>query len=278
MPDLSRSFTCGYQRRQSSQVVKAEERKWADISSVVKKVMLVGRATVFLVGLAVILALSVGLASTALAGTGVGATFNLGQTNTVNAISKLVGSVAGPSLQIDNNSTNAAATALDLQVEPGKAPMKVNSGAQVANLNADKVDGKDANQLVRVASFGGRSPLARGTTGTVATTTINAPAPGFLVIDAGVEFSDPGASDVIQCLIEVDNVFASGSDRFVDLNANPAGAGDELEDCSTNAVVPVAAGTHTVELVGAVTSSGTVWGDTALWAIYVPFDGSGASS
>ena len=62
-----------------------------------EKVMLVGRATTFTVGLAVILALSVGLASTALAGTGVGARFQLGQTNIVNAITKLVGSVVGPS-------------------------------------------------------------------------------------------------------------------------------------------------------------------------------------
>jgi hypothetical protein len=100
-----------------------------------------------LVGLAVILALSVGLASTALAGTGVGSAFNLGKTNTVSAISKLVGSVAGPSLFIDNNSTNSAATALDLQVEAGKAPMKVNSATKVANLNADKLDGMDAGQL-----------------------------------------------------------------------------------------------------------------------------------
>jgi hypothetical protein len=107
-----------------------------------KKVMLVGRATTFMVGLAVILALTVGLASTALAGTGIGARLDLGKTNTVNAVTKLVGSVAGPSLQIDNNSTNATATALDLQVEPGKAPMKVNSEAKVANLNADKLDGK----------------------------------------------------------------------------------------------------------------------------------------
>src|SRR5215203_2300120 len=111
------------------------------------KVVWFGRATTFLVGLAVILALSVGLASTALAGTGVGSAFNLGKTNTVSAISKLVGSVAGPSLLIDNNSTNTAATALDLKVEAGKAPMKVNSGAKVANLNADKLDGMDAGQL-----------------------------------------------------------------------------------------------------------------------------------
>jgi hypothetical protein len=117
------------------------------MSKVAKKVMLVGRATTFAVGLAVILALTVGIASSALAGTGVGARFQLGQTNTVNAITKLVGTVAGPSLVVDNNSTNAGATALDLQVEAGKAPMKVNSDTQVANLNADKVDGKDSTQF-----------------------------------------------------------------------------------------------------------------------------------
>jgi hypothetical protein len=117
------------------------------IRTVTSKVMWVGRATVFLVGLAVILALTVGVVSTALAGTGVGSAFNLGKTNTVSAISKLVGSVAGPSLLIDNNSTNSAATALDLQVEVGKAPMKVNRTTKVANLNADKLDGMDAGQL-----------------------------------------------------------------------------------------------------------------------------------
>ena len=56
------------------------------IRTVTSKVMWVGRATVFLVGLAVILALSVGLASAALAGTGVGSAFNLGKTNTVSAV------------------------------------------------------------------------------------------------------------------------------------------------------------------------------------------------
>jgi hypothetical protein len=117
------------------------------LKSATSKVMWLGRATVFVVGLAVILALTVGLASTALAGSGVGATFNLGKTNTVSAISKLVGSVAGPSLLIDNNSTNSAATALDLQVEADKTPMKVNSGTKVANLNVDKLGGLEPSQI-----------------------------------------------------------------------------------------------------------------------------------
>jgi hypothetical protein len=112
-----------------------------------KKALGIARGTALTLGVAVMMAMLLGVATTALAGTGVGARFDLGKTNTVNAVTKLVGSVAGPSLQLDNNSTNAAATALDLQVEPGKAPMKVNSDAKVANLNADKIDGKDSTQF-----------------------------------------------------------------------------------------------------------------------------------
>jgi hypothetical protein len=127
------------------------------MGKVAKKVTWMARATTTVVGLTIMLALVFGVATTALAGTGVGARFQLGQTNTVNAITKLVGSVAGPSLVVDNNSTGAGATALDLQVEAGKAPMKVNSDAQVANLNSDKLDGKSAseigvNGLTRVAA------------------------------------------------------------------------------------------------------------------------------
>jgi hypothetical protein len=116
--------------------------------TILKKVLWLGRATTFLVGLAVILALSVGLASAALAGTGVGAAFNLGKTNTVSAISTLAGSTSSSMLKVDNNGTG---TALDLRVGPSTtpadqktiAPMKVDSQAKVANLTVDRVDGVD---------------------------------------------------------------------------------------------------------------------------------------
>jgi hypothetical protein len=78
---------------------------------------------VSLVGLAIILAFAVGLASAALAGTGVGARLDLGKTNAVNAVTRLVGNVAGLSVQIDNNSIGSGATALSLNVEPGRAPL-----------------------------------------------------------------------------------------------------------------------------------------------------------
>lgn len=103
------------------------------------------RATVF-ASLAMVLAVVLGTVSVAQAAPG--DPFILGAINRAAAsISQLVGFPEGPVLRIDNNSTGSAATALDLQVEPGRAPMTVNSTAKVANLNADQLDGKDSTQF-----------------------------------------------------------------------------------------------------------------------------------
>ena len=110
------------------------------------KVLWVGRATSTVLGLAVILALILGVATTALGANA--ATFKLGQINASNAISSLVGAVAGPNLKIQNTGTGASATALELQVPQGKAPLTVNAGAGTAtNLDTDKLDGKDASEF-----------------------------------------------------------------------------------------------------------------------------------
>lgn len=106
--------------------------------------MRVGRATVFCVGLAVIVAVVLGVATVALAAVP-GDPFRLGQLNTINALTRLVGDRAGALLQLDNNSEATGARALDLRVEPGKAPMTVNASAgKATNLNADRLDGRDA--------------------------------------------------------------------------------------------------------------------------------------
>ena len=233
------------------------------MGGVIEKVMFLGRATTFVVGLAVILALSVGVASTALAGTGVGATFNLGKVNTVGAISKLVGSVAGPSLSIDNNSTNASATALDLQVEPGKSPMKVNSGTKVADLNVDQVDGRSANQLTRVA-FAQNSPR-RTERDTSLETSITAPTAGFLLINATTNVTQNG-NNVIG-LISVDGSFDGPS--LKDLSV------DGKEIFSTETVVPVEAGDHTVSFKAFTSIDTTVYEGTTLSALFVPFGAGG---
>jgi hypothetical protein len=94
------------------------------------KVMWVGRATVFVVGLAVIVALVLGVATAALGANG--DVFRVGQSNFASAVSVLDKSGAGPALR--------------LLVDSG-APLAVNSSTKVSNLNADRLDGKHATQI-----------------------------------------------------------------------------------------------------------------------------------
>ena len=101
-----------------------------------------------------------------MAGTGVGAVFNLGETNSVNATSTLKGGVAnGPMLKITNS---GAGTALNLQVPFNKAPMFVNSSTKVTNLNSDKLDGKTSGDFMPFKTYT-NSPAA--TIGTCFTAT-----------------------------------------------------------------------------------------------------------
>jgi len=112
------------------------------------RVLWVGRGTATVMGLVVFLALVLGVTTSALAGTGVGATFDLGRTNTVDALSRLVGGTNDALLRIDNGNDGASATALDLRVEPGHAPMKVDSDTKVVGLNVDEVDGKSESSFL----------------------------------------------------------------------------------------------------------------------------------
>ena len=117
-----------------------------------RKVMWVGRATTFCIGLAVVLAVALGATTTALAAIP-GDPFKLGDINYVNRTTTLVGAAAGAILRVDNDGTG---TALDLKVgdptvlpeNKATAPMKVDSRAKVANLNADELDGRGAGDFL----------------------------------------------------------------------------------------------------------------------------------
>src|SRR5918993_4551898 len=114
------------------------------VRSAVNKVVWMARATTVVVGVAIMLGLIFGVATSAFGANG--GNFILGSlNNTATAITKLTGTVGGgPALQVSNPSTATGSTALDLQVATGKAPMKVNRITKVANLNADLLDGKDS--------------------------------------------------------------------------------------------------------------------------------------
>ena len=108
----------------------------------------IGWVTALALGLAVMLALVVGVASAAFGANG--QAWILGKGNVATAITKLAGAagVNGPMLQLINNNADPNDTALDLRVQAGEAPMRVNSTTRVDSLNADLLDGQDASQFV----------------------------------------------------------------------------------------------------------------------------------
>jgi hypothetical protein len=117
------------------------------IKSALGKVMWLGRATVFVVGLAVILAMVLGVASAAFSATG--GNFILGQSNSANAPTTLVGQIVDTTKSALVLKNPNGGSALQLQVNSGKAPMKVNSGAgKATNLDADKLDGQDSTAFL----------------------------------------------------------------------------------------------------------------------------------
>lgn len=123
------------------------------LRSTVGKVMWVGKATVFMVGLAVILALVFGVVSAAFGANG--GNFLLGRTNVATLITRLAGAngVNGTMFEVQNNNAGVNDTALSLKVQSGEPPMKVNSFTKVANLNAEAVDGKDSSQFVANSTY-----------------------------------------------------------------------------------------------------------------------------
>ncbi len=107
-------------------------------------VLWMARGTATMVGFAVMLAVVLGVGTTALAAAP-GDPFKLGRTNTIDQISKLIGSSSEAMLRINNNGSGPA---LDLRVEEGEAPMNVNSTTQVNDLNVDQLDGQSANDFI----------------------------------------------------------------------------------------------------------------------------------
>jgi hypothetical protein len=107
----------------------------------------VARGTATAMGLAVMLAVVLGVGTTALAAVP-GDPFKLGRINTIGKITQLVGGSDSAMLRIDNDSQGPNATALELQVDPKKPPMRVDSFTKVEKLNADLLDGQSAGQFV----------------------------------------------------------------------------------------------------------------------------------
>jgi hypothetical protein len=105
--------------------------------------MRAARAALLVAALVVAVVAALG-ATTALAAVP-GDPLKLGQLNTINALTRLVGTRATTLLQVKND----GGPALNLTVPAGQAPLVVSAGAGTApNLSADKLDGKDATAFL----------------------------------------------------------------------------------------------------------------------------------
>jgi hypothetical protein len=119
--------------------------------SMASKVAWVGRTASMVFGLALVLALILGVGTMAAAAVP-GDPFKLGQSNRVDELTVLASTLAGPVLRVDNDGSGPA---LDLRVGDPRtdpfdktvAPMKVDSQAKVDDLNADRLDGKTASKI-----------------------------------------------------------------------------------------------------------------------------------
>ena len=229
--------------------------------------------------LAVMAALTLVTASAALAGTGVGGVFNLGVNNTVNAITNLVGSVSGPSLRIDNNSANLGARALDLQVEPGRAPMSVNSATKVTNLNADRVDDKSANDLSRVAVMNTAATTELPTDSSEVTygqqLSITAPAAGFVRLNGNVTVLNSGCTSGCQFI-----AYARHINTGIYSIPQEEEALNTFGNAGLDAVFPVNAGVNTFDIrLLRFSGNGTLFGwFGVLTAEYTPYGSTGAGT
>ena len=136
------------------------------MQTAMSKAIRFGRATMLAIGLAVSLALVLGVATVALAAVP-GDPFRLGQVNIINnATTTLQGSglngtqsssvlqvnrdgtTGGPALTVDNTSTSGAARGIDINVPFGEMPINVSPNAGKSDLNVDKLDGEDRTDFV----------------------------------------------------------------------------------------------------------------------------------
>src|SRR4051794_40029120 len=186
-------------------------------------------------------------ATAAFAGSGVGAVFNLGQSNSVNATTTLTGArSSGPELQVTNTSTTGAATGVAISTAVGKAPLSVSSTTMSPRLNAQFVGGFQANGLGRVAMASNENFTGGFSFSPLVTVTITAPAKGFVRLEGRVGVFDgraPTTCSDCEVGVRIRDV-AAGAISPMSLTVTGANPRSTYLEIPTAWVFPVTAGAH----------------------------------
>lgn len=141
-------------------------------------------------------------------------------------------------------------------------------------VDAGKVQGYSAADLAPRASFDSRGSSAwgQGLNGSLATVTITAPASGILLIDSTVSFRRfASGTDNLACWLYLDGTEIDGNGVSLTVD----GDGSDAIGCAPTAATVVTAGTYTVTAEVASVDAATYVYDRTLWAMWVPFDGTG---
>ncbi len=204
--------------------------------------------------------------------------------NTATATTRLVTNFNGSGVILTNTNAGASASALDLRVQPGVPPMKVNSTVKVPQLNSDLLDGFNSTQLMKssqVRADGNHSSAFLDdytASGPVATKTLTVPKPGVLLISGALSAEEdcslPGRGNLVYNL----TVDGSAVFGFPSEIGNWAECGVETGNIggsgATSAVIPVSAGAHTVELIATEWGAGSFITNRSVSAVFAP-NGSG---
>ena len=141
--------------------------------------------------------------------------------------------------------------------------------ADSQEVDAGELEGFNAGELLRVASA---TKTNLSPAGDIVTTDIVAPQSGWLIISGNLLARDV-VDRLFQCLIKVDGLSVFGSDQ----QERIVGANNRTT-CSTTTVKQVDAGQHTVSLTASAvfgSQDPPQFYNATVWALYVPFDGTG---
>jgi hypothetical protein len=198
----------------------------------------------------------------------IGDAIRIGQVNAGNARTTVRGDTDGALVKMVN--TGGGDTALQLVSEGPN--LNVSNKKRIKRLNADRVDGFHANQLIRAAHA--QSADLADADGAALTVEIVAPANGILIMGAAVDAQ--GDFDAYNCFLAVDGNPIVGSVMHSTLHfAGTVHTVNSDENCSTTGGAVVDKGTHEVALMIGDLDLGALL-NGSLWAMFVPFDGTGA--
>jgi hypothetical protein len=158
-------------------------------------------------------------------------------------------------------------------IKNGEVKPKDLNDSALEGIDAATLDGLEADGLVRAASSSTSDSTLDGNGNVLPSpASITAPGPGFLLIvgsyDAQLDSND---GDTFQCQLAVDGVLVTNSERIVQID----NGGNQEEDCAVNALTPVSAGPHSVDIQQALSDSDLDIRRAEVDVLYVPFDGDG---